>query len=113
MNGSRSKRYARRVASPSAVLKVTLSEGQRRGTLFAPIHWSDETASSARIGELVAPHTDPFSGQPEAKATPASIAPLAFPFRGFAFTRHAVALPPDAWWARIAVTGGYGYRLAG
>ena len=31
---------------------------------------------SARVGELVAPHTDPFSGQPEAKATPAAIAPV-------------------------------------
>jgi assimilatory nitrate reductase catalytic subunit len=43
-----------------------------------PIHWSGETASSARACDLVAPHTDPYSGQPEAKATPASIAPVAF-----------------------------------
>ena len=52
--------------------------GQQRGSLFVPIHWSDENASSARVGDLVAPCTDPFSGQPEAKATPAAIAPVAF-----------------------------------
>ena len=34
--------------------------------------------SSARVGDLVAPQTDPYSGQPEAKATPAAIAPVAF-----------------------------------
>ena len=33
--------------------------------LFAPIHWSDANASAARVGALVAPLTDPFSGQPE------------------------------------------------
>ena len=54
------------------VLKVVLSAGQRPGLLFAPIHWSDANASSARIGELVMPATDPYSGQPEAKATPAA-----------------------------------------
>src|SRR6202045_2634037 len=43
------------------VLKVAVSEGQQPGSLFAPIHWSDEVASSARIGELVAPETDPHS----------------------------------------------------
>ncbi len=54
-----------------------------------PIHWNAETASAARVCELVAPHTDPFSGQPEAKATPAKIEPVAFAYRGFALTRQA------------------------
>jgi len=96
----------------SGVFKVALSEGQQRGTLFAPIHWSGETASCARAGELVAPHTDPHSGQPEAKATPARIAPVEFAWRGFALTRQPVALPKETWWARVALTGGTGYLLA-
>jgi assimilatory nitrate reductase catalytic subunit len=54
------------------ILKVVVSERQQRGMLFAPIHWSEQTASSARVGALVAPFTDVFSGQPENKATPAS-----------------------------------------
>ena len=61
-------------------LRVTVNERQQRGMLFAPIHWSEETASSARVGALVAPFTDPFSGQPENKATPASIAPYEYRF---------------------------------
>ena len=78
-----------RVRSPygACVLKVNVSTGQRRGSLFAPIHWSNETASSARIGDLVTPANDPFSGQPEAKATPATVEPVAFAFRGFALAR--------------------------
>ncbi|HJZ20418.1 MAG TPA: nitrate reductase, partial [Bradyrhizobium sp.] len=50
-------------------LKVVVSARQQRGMLFAPIHWSDENTSGARVGALVAPFTDPFSGQPENKAT--------------------------------------------
>jgi assimilatory nitrate reductase catalytic subunit len=93
-------------------LKVVVSERQQRGMLFAPIHWSEATASAARVGALVAPFTDPFSGQPENKATPASIAPYEYVFRGFALSRTELELPPHALWARVAVTGGYGYLLA-
>ena len=95
------------------ILKVVVSERQQRGMLFAPIHWSDENASAARVGALVAPFTDPFSGQPENKATPASIAPYEYVFRGFALSRGQLELPANVWWARVAVTGGYGYLLAG
>jgi assimilatory nitrate reductase catalytic subunit len=96
----------------SCVLKVVLSDGQRRGSIFAPIHWSDATASSARICDLVMGDTDRYSGQPEAKATPAAIAPVAFAFRGFALTRAPVALPPGTWWARVAVPNASGLLFA-
>jgi assimilatory nitrate reductase catalytic subunit len=94
------------------ILKVVVSERAQRGMLFAPIHWSEETASAARVGALVAPFTDPFSGQPENKATPVSIVPYEYVFRGFALSRTPLQLPPQLWWTRVAVTGGYGYLLA-
>jgi assimilatory nitrate reductase catalytic subunit len=94
------------------ILKVVVSERQQRGMLFAPIHWSEANASAARVGALVAPFTDPFSGQPENKATPVSIQPYEYVFRGFALSRAPLELPPHAWWARVAVTGGEGYLLA-
>jgi len=93
-------------------LKVAVSERQQRGMLFVPIHWSEQTASAARIGALVAPITDPFSGQPENKATPASIVPYEYVFRGFALSRLPLQLPPQVWWARVTVTRGYGYLFA-
>ena len=93
-------------------LKVVVSERQQRGMLFAPIHWSETTATAARVGSLVAPFTDPFSGQPENKATPASITPYEYVFRGFALSRSQLELPDHAWWARVAVSGGYGYLFA-
>ena len=103
-----------RVTTPygTCVLKVVVSDGQLRGSLFAPIHWSGETASSGRVGEMVTPATDPFSGQPEAKTTPASIAPVEFRYRGFALSRTRLALPTETWWARAAINGGEGVLLA-
>ncbi len=94
------------------MLKVLVSDRQQRGMLFAPIHWNERTASSARVGALVAAFTDPFSGQPEVKATPAAIAPHPYVQRGFVLSRRPLRFPDDVWWTRVAVTGGHGYLLA-
>ena len=94
------------------ILKVVVSERQQRGMLFAPIHWSNANASSARVGALVAPFTDPYSGQPESKVTPASIAPYEYVFRGFVLSRKELDLPQSPWWARAAISGGYAYLVA-
>ena len=94
------------------VLKVVVNDRQQRGVLFAPIHWSQSNASSARVGALVAPFTDPYSGQPEAKSTPASIQPYEYVFRGFMLSRKEIQLPSSVWWARAAVAGGVGYLFA-
>jgi assimilatory nitrate reductase catalytic subunit len=103
-----------RVASRhgSCVLKVAVTDRQRRGSLFAPIHWSGATASAARIGDLVMPETDSHSGQPDSKATPASISPVHYAWRGFVLTRRPVDLPPGTWWARVAVAKASGLLLA-
>ncbi len=94
------------------ILKVVVSARQQRGMLFAPIHWNETNASAARVGALVAPFADPFSGQPESKSTPVSIAPYEYVFRGFVLSRRELQLPASLWWARAAVTGGYGYLFA-
>jgi assimilatory nitrate reductase catalytic subunit len=109
-------------AHGSCIVKVVVSEDQRQGSLFVPIHWSAETASNAAVGDLVAARTDPHSGQPEAKATPATIAPIELAFRGFARLPIAASerapadreseWPPGTWWTRVAAPEGVEYRLA-
>jgi assimilatory nitrate reductase catalytic subunit len=96
----------------SAVLRVSVTESQRLGEIFAPIHWNGESASDARVGALVHAVCDPVSGQPELKATEATIAPVPFAVHGFLLTRKPVDLPAGLWWARSAVEGGFGYRIA-
>ena len=96
----------------AATLRVRLDAGQRRGAVFSPIHWNSETASDARVGALVDSANDPFSGQPELKATPVSVAPVDFTCEGFLLSRRAVLAPPDAWFARVMLAGARGMTLA-
>jgi assimilatory nitrate reductase catalytic subunit len=95
-----------------ATLRAVLSDGQARGAVFAPIHWNDETASAARVGALVQPFADPYSGQPEMKATPASVTRVETLVEGFVLSRDPVTLPDGLRWARAAVEGGIGTVLA-
>jgi assimilatory nitrate reductase catalytic subunit len=59
-------------------LKVVVSERQQRGMLFAPIHWSEATATGSRVGALVAPFTAILDRREQ--GTPASITPYEYVF---------------------------------
>ena len=98
-----------RVATPhgTVTLRVLVNRGQQPGTLFVPIHWSDENSSGARVGALVQPVTDPHSGQPEAKATPARIAPLPVAHYGFALSRRPLRLSRLVYWAAARAPFGH------
>jgi assimilatory nitrate reductase catalytic subunit len=99
-------------AHGACIVKVVVTEDQQPGSIFLPIHWSGDTASCARADDLVSACTDPHSGQPEAKATPASIAPVVFAMRGLVRTHRPVVLPNATWWTRVAAADGHEYRIA-
>jgi len=99
-------------AHGACILKVMVNDGQKPGSLFVPIHWSAETASDARVGDLVSPHTDPFSGQPEAKATPATIVPITMPLSGFMRTKRDIRLPVGSWWTKVLLEDTVEVRFA-
>ena len=100
-----------RSAHGEALLRVFVAEGQRQGTIFVPIHWSDENSSRGRVGALVHGTTDPISGQPDSKGTPCSIEPCAFAFEGFVLSREPVS--PDApYWVRVRLEAGWLYKVA-
>lgn len=96
----------------SAVLEAIVTDAQQPGAVFAPIHWSGETSSDGRIGALVQPVVDAFSGQPDAKATPVALAPVRMARRGFLLSRSGMNVPAGTWWARVAIEGGVGTLFA-
>ena len=63
----------------SVQLNVIFDKGIEPNQLFVPIHWNNQFAHSARVDSLVAPITDPISGQPEFKCTPATIVKVTVP----------------------------------
>jgi assimilatory nitrate reductase catalytic subunit len=81
--------------------------------IFVPMHWTDVMAGGARANMLPGQGTDPVSGQPGFKNTPARVVPLAPEWRGFLLRRDGVAPEGLLWWSRSAVKGGWLHELAG
>ncbi|KKW93364.1 nitrate reductase [Sphingobium chungbukense] len=101
-------------AQGNSLFRVAISEGQRLGEIFTPIHWTDQQASGGRTGLLPRPLVDPHSGQPGFKSTPASVEKVATEWKGFLILRgdEPVKLP-CLWSTRITVPGGALYEIAG
>jgi len=94
-----------------AVLRVSITSAQERGAVFAPIHWNAETASAGRVGSLVHSLVDPWSGQPDAKATPVALRPCMMQRAGFIVARERFVLPGESYWAWQAIEGGYAAQI--
>jgi assimilatory nitrate reductase catalytic subunit len=90
-------------ARGEAIVLARLTDRQRRGGIFMPMHWTDAFAPSGRANPLVAAHVDPTSGQPEFKHTPARLRPYRETWRGFLLSRRIVAAPEslDLVWRRV------------
>jgi len=95
-----------------AILRARITRDVQPGQLFAPIHWTAQTAPSARVDDLIAPNTDPISGQPESKASTVRIARFDAAWYGFAVSQDAMRLN-SAYWAVARTDQGYRAELAG
>ena len=104
-----------RVTTPTgeALFHVTLSEGQQRSAICVPMHWTDTMSSEGRANRLPWQHSDPISGQPGFKNSPARIKPVAPEWRAFLAT---AAMPEPVgllYWSCARVSGGWLYELSG
>ena len=93
--------------------RVRVSDEQRIGSVFVPMHWNDAYARSARVDALVATITDPISGQPEFKHTPVYVAPYRPAWQGFVLSRERLALPEADYCARTQGAGYWRHEIAG
>ncbi|MBV1705165.1 MAG: nitrate reductase, partial [Hyphomicrobiales bacterium] len=95
-----------------AILRVSPTRRVARGEAFAPMHWTDRFAPTGRVGALIAPATDPVSGQPELKATP--VEARRFPAAWFAFALCRARPSPQAadYVALAPSRGGFRIELA-
>ena len=99
-------------AAGESTYRVAVTEAQRAGEVFVPMHFTDANAHGGRTGLLVKPDTDPHSGQPGFKNVAARIAPCKTDWRAFLVTREPVA-PDCTYWSRARIRGGWLTELAG
>ena len=100
-------------AHGAIVVRVQVTDRQRRGSVFVPMHWSDQLASNARVDALVEPLTDPISGQPGLKQTPVAVAPFEAAWYAFAVTARRPETSPADYWVTAPAKGGWRTELAG
>ncbi len=104
-----------RVVTPqgAALFRVSLSDGQRRGEIYVPMHWTDAMAGEGRANSLPDQRTDPVSGQPAFKNSRARVEAVEPEWRAFLVCQAFV--PPEGalFWTRSRVRGGWLVELAG
>lgn len=100
-------------AQGASVFRVGLADGQRRGEVFAPIHWTDQQSTGGRTGLLPRPLVDPHSGQPGFKSTPVRVEKFVVEWRGFIVTRTAPSKIDSAYATRVRVPQGWLIEFSG
>jgi assimilatory nitrate reductase catalytic subunit len=96
----------------TAILRALVTDKQQRGTVFAPMHWSDMNASHARVDSLFAANPDPLSGQPELKYAAVDVSSYAAQWFGFLVTMQKANVAHIGYWAESRTAFGLRFELA-
>ncbi|MEM8654918.1 MAG: nitrate reductase [Pseudomonadota bacterium] len=96
----------------SAILRALPTDRVAPGTLFAPMHWTRQRASSSAVNAVVQTRTDPVSGQPALKS--GSVQATRFAARWYGFVAAATNIcPVDDYCAIARTRTGWQAELAG
>ncbi|MBZ9670617.1 molybdopterin-dependent oxidoreductase [Mesorhizobium sp. ES1-3] len=103
-----------RISTPrgEVLVRALVTTRQRPGSLFAPMHWTDQFAARGRLDTLTASLADPVSGQPALKHVAARIEKFTARAFGFAVTRNRPTTMAADYWAVARCRGGWRVELA-
>jgi assimilatory nitrate reductase catalytic subunit len=96
----------------SDIFRVFITDAQRPGDIFVPIHWNDAHSSSGKAGRLANSKTDPFSGQPAFKHTPARVSAFKAKYHGLLIGVDAPDLSSFSYWTRIRIINATAFEFA-
>jgi assimilatory nitrate reductase catalytic subunit len=94
------------------LVKVEITDRQRQGEIFVPLHWNDQFSARARVDTVVNSYTDPISGQPEFKQTPVSIKPVKHAWHGFLLSRSEINLNVLQYWSLLREENCWHYEFS-
>ena len=95
------------------LVRVLITDRQRCGSVFVPMHWTDQVASMARVGRLIPAAVDPVSGQPGSKSARVAVRRFEAAWYGFAVVRNRPDTIDATYWAIGRAEGGWRIELAG
>ncbi|MEM9330454.1 MAG: nitrate reductase [Pseudomonadota bacterium] len=95
-------------------VRILITTKVKKGSLFVPMHWTDQFASSARVDVLVPARLDPSSGQPASKNVAVKISPVNVGAYGFMVSRVKPNLKhtQPQYWATAKCNGGWRTEFA-
>jgi assimilatory nitrate reductase catalytic subunit len=102
-----------KTAAGESIFRTSITDGQRRGELFVPMHWTDQISNGGRADLLPTQDRDPFSGQPGFKNAPAMIEAVTPEWTGFLIMQSLTAMPDCLYWTKIRTAHGWLVELAG
>lgn len=102
-----------RVSTGSAfiIVRALVSARQRLGSIFVPMHWTDQFASKARVDTLVPAIVDPVSGQPASKNIAVRVERFVAEAFGFAVLSQKPKRIDAEYWALAKCNGGWRVEL--
>ncbi|ODA66169.1 Nitrate reductase [Methyloligella halotolerans] len=93
------------------LVRALLTDRQSPGSVFVPMHWTDQFASNARVDRLVPAVTDPLSGQPASKNAAVRIERFVATTYGFAVLAHKPRNLNAEYWAIARCDEGWRVEL--
>ncbi|TIO06690.1 nitrate reductase [Mesorhizobium sp.] len=99
-------------AHGEVLLRALVTARQRPGSVFVPMHWTDQFSARARVDALVAPITDAISGQPASKNVAARVERFAAAAFGFAVLAERPASIDADYWSLARCAAGWRLELA-
>ena len=94
------------------VVRADVTDRQRKGEVFIPLHWNDQFSAKARVDAVVNPHVDPISGQPEFKHTPVNIESVEHNWFGFILSSKEYHLSDIAYWSKLRELDNWRYEFS-
>ena len=79
------------IGAGAVLVRAFITPTQARGSVFVPMHWNNQFASTARINSVVPSTIDAVSGQPAFKHAPVQISRFEAALYGFAVLREKPA----------------------
>jgi len=94
------------------IARARIGTDQRQGSVFVPMHWSDQYGHGTRADALVNPAVDPISAQPEFKHTPVQVERYAPAWQGFVLSRRPLEVDNVDYCVQVKGIDVWRYELA-
>lgn len=94
------------------IVRALITKRQQLGSVFVPMHWTDQFAANARVDVLVPSITDPISGQPALKNVPVEVNCAHMSTYGLLVSRYKPTPPQLDYWALSKCVEGWKLEFA-